>query len=992
MWLYFNEKGQLLVSLEHGNPARAGTTDFKIFAYFKDVDVSTSFSNATIKLRKPDLTGSGYPTLLMERSVQVFHLMSGETANSVSPFKDGDTYIGYLFDFSNFNTTEDEEVLLDTPGLWEATITLIGANRSLNVQGMATFNVQRGTTSDDETEIDIDTVLNRIYEELATKLNIASDFYVRVLSYENNKWYMGGAELETLTNDKFNVGDVVFEKVNKRFYKVTATGQAPEDGLEQIDLDLGEILNSVRDLDPEQTGWLKLSGGVVVLDNTVEEMNTIVTINSESSSISETDLTSLQANEHALILLNDEYYRLQKKDETNNLLTYASLDNNNLKAILINTNTLYWHLYNDKLSDYLPLNGGTMNGDIAMRENDITFHSRSSAQVYQNAVLNSSGLELERTNPRGGYSQKTYYTREYIKRSSTGLIQDETYYIYLPSKTGNLALAEDVVSLYNDESVYGHKTFENAVTFDSSVTVEQSGQLSLLFEPTSNQHAVNKGYVDEAIENIELQSDVIDVLGTYADLQDYDTSSVGLNDLIKVISDETHGNATSYYRWEEVGSVAQWVFVASEGPYYTQSEANARFVPYSGASQDLDLGSFGIKFEDNYGAASDFNASGLNFYQDNYGHNVQLLPPENISGMYDIYLPNESGTLATKGYVDTENAKDEKLANKVTSISSSSTDAEYPSAKAVQDAMDLKANKVGPLPKYSVAPTDNISTFLTTNVLRDTAFAFSLTNGRKFIANFGWTGSPVVSFEIEEVGSEKRYIGTQIPTATFTTLTFSDVLSSTYEDDFELAKNKVTTLSSSSTDTQYPSAKVVYDNVQNVREVAEGKCKTFVLSYDDTISYAKYIIQNTSSDTKFMVYNTSTKEFEDKTAELLNGDYDNVSTDNYKFNLQNNSIGTSGALIFRSISGLTRKPEVPNPSFWFVQSFYGFVLNKEAKVGDVVYVLEQSVPDRWVSDVDVTTTFSPLETQKVDLTNYYTKAEVDALLPTFANTGIYIED
>ena len=83
-----------------------------------------------------------------------------------------------------------------------------------------------------------------------------------------------------------------------------------------------------------------------------------------------------------------------------------------------------------------------------------------------------------------------------------------------------------------------------------------------------------KTYIDTSIELIEIQSDVIDVVGTYQDLQNYDTSSVQLNDLIKVINDETHNNAISYYRWESVSDVTQWVFVASEGPYYTKSEVD----------------------------------------------------------------------------------------------------------------------------------------------------------------------------------------------------------------------------------------------------------------------------------------------------------------------------------------------------------------------------------------------------------------------------------
>ena len=37
MWLYFNSNGQLLTILEHGSPARVGTTAFQIFAVFENI-------------------------------------------------------------------------------------------------------------------------------------------------------------------------------------------------------------------------------------------------------------------------------------------------------------------------------------------------------------------------------------------------------------------------------------------------------------------------------------------------------------------------------------------------------------------------------------------------------------------------------------------------------------------------------------------------------------------------------------------------------------------------------------------------------------------------------------------------------------------------------------------------------------------------------------------------------------------------------------------
>lgn len=69
------------------------------------------------------------------------------------------------------------------------------------------------------------------------------------------------------------------------------------------------------------------------------------------------------------------------------------------------------------------------------------------------------------------------------------------------------------------------------------------------------------------IDAITVSSDVIDVLGTYQDLQNYDTSHVKANDIIKVLQDSTHDNAMSYYRWVVTGNAGSWVYVGSEGPY-----------------------------------------------------------------------------------------------------------------------------------------------------------------------------------------------------------------------------------------------------------------------------------------------------------------------------------------------------------------------------------------------------------------------------------------
>lgn len=77
------------------------------------------------------------------------------------------------------------------------------------------------------------------------------------------------------------------------------------------------------------------------------------------------------------------------------------------------------------------------------------------------------------------------------------------------------------------------------------------------------------------IDAIVAASDVKDIVGTYADLQQYDTSTLGNNDIIKVLQDENQNNQTTYYRWST--ATETFTLIGSEGPYYTKSAADQKF-------------------------------------------------------------------------------------------------------------------------------------------------------------------------------------------------------------------------------------------------------------------------------------------------------------------------------------------------------------------------------------------------------------------------------
>lgn len=97
---------------------------------------------------------------------------------------------------------------------------------------------------------------------------------------------------------------------------------------------------------------------------------------------------------------------------------------------------------------------------------------------------------------------------------------------------------------------------------------------------TAQNQLADKSYVDTAdnglqsqIDAISASSDVKDIVGTKAELNSYDTSTLGDNDIIKVLQDESENDATTYYRWST--STNSFTLIGEEGPYYTKSQANA---------------------------------------------------------------------------------------------------------------------------------------------------------------------------------------------------------------------------------------------------------------------------------------------------------------------------------------------------------------------------------------------------------------------------------
>lgn len=90
------------------------------------------------------------------------------------------------------------------------------------------------------------------------------------------------------------------------------------------------------------------------------------------------------------------------------------------------------------------------------------------------------------------------------------------------------------------------------------------------------QEILDRGAADdilqEEINDLKNSPDVVDIVATYATLQAYDTSTLGDNDIIRVLADETHDGMSTYYRWST--TTQTWTFIGEVGDYYTKDQVD----------------------------------------------------------------------------------------------------------------------------------------------------------------------------------------------------------------------------------------------------------------------------------------------------------------------------------------------------------------------------------------------------------------------------------
>ena len=137
--------------------------------------------------------------------------------------------------------------------------------------------------------------------------------------------------------------------------------------------------------------------------------------------------------------------------------------------------------------------------------------------------------------------------------------------------TINIPVPTTTSELTNDANFQNSNDVSNAISaHNQSSSSHQDIRQAITDEATTRLNADNG--LQGQIDAITSSSDVVDIVGTYAELEAYDTQHLKDNDVIKVLQDETHNDAMTYWRWSKTNET--WTYIGSEGPYYTKSETN----------------------------------------------------------------------------------------------------------------------------------------------------------------------------------------------------------------------------------------------------------------------------------------------------------------------------------------------------------------------------------------------------------------------------------
>jgi len=206
-------------------------------------------------------------------------------------------------------------------------------------------------------------------------------------------------------------------------------------------------------------------------------------------------------------------------------------------------------------SGYLPLAGGTLTGDIYFADGKSIYFKDKNGNVISTANKNGFAVADEQG------THETVYG--FGKINSRGV--DFTF----PTTAGTLATYEWAKAITD----YIQTEIDNINSTTDYIQTEIDNINSTSAYSEEQRAKAAEQALQASIDTVNATQNVVDIVGTKALLDSYDTANLHTNDKIEVLSDETKSGANSIYSWNGIS----WDFIGQKDPYYNKSEADAKF-------------------------------------------------------------------------------------------------------------------------------------------------------------------------------------------------------------------------------------------------------------------------------------------------------------------------------------------------------------------------------------------------------------------------------
>ena len=212
---------------------------------------------------------------------------------------------------------------------------------------------------------------------------------------------------------------------------------------------------------------------------------------------------------------------------------------------------------------------------ISTDEEGIVVEAVAQANAYTDDVAEGKvdkeeGKGLSENDFTDGYKDKLDGIESGAQVNAIEVVKQNGVALPISDKAVDVAVPTTTSSLTNDSGYITNEVNDLVNYYDKDETD------TLIATEAETRDAADLDLQGQ-IDAISSASDVVDVVGTYAELQNYDTSKLSDNDIVKVLTDETHDDAISYYRWDDTTDA--FTYIGSQGPFYTKSETDATFVP-----------------------------------------------------------------------------------------------------------------------------------------------------------------------------------------------------------------------------------------------------------------------------------------------------------------------------------------------------------------------------------------------------------------------------